>query len=321
MYVNAGRRDGMKKLISLITVLILCFGLAIPVSAASYQTISIGYGENFGDSGFYFDNCIKFSAATMERNLVGVNVITLKKGSTVTFFNSYAPDPEDGAAIFLIPYKKAKAFGVAGEDGCVSIKGNHFVDAGYVFGQYEYGYITKQMTVKAEKLFTNGVDMLDLMSFGQEYHIVLEGTVQPLKAEPTASTVYVNGKNVSFDAYKINDNNFLKLRDLAYVLSGSEKQFNVTWDAENNAILLVRGEEYVTVGGEMTGKGAGVQTPTETDSRILLDGDYISLTAFNIGGNNYFKLRDLGQVFDFEVDWDGAANAIIVDTSKSYTAD
>lgn len=312
----------MKKLFSLILVLVLCFAMAIPVSAADYKSFAIGYGEDFGDgSGFYFDNCIKFSAATVEKNLVGVDVITLKKGSTVTFFNSYEPDPEYGGTIYLVPYQKAKVFGVPGEDGYVSIKGNQFTFADNAFGGYVYGAINKKLTIKADYLFTEGVDMLDLMSYGQEYHIVMEGTVVPLKAEPTASTVYVNGKNVSFDAYKINDNNYLKLRDLAYVLSGSEKQFNVTWDEEANSILLERGKEYVTVGGEMVGKGSGVKTPAETDSYVLLDDDYISLTAFNIDGNNYFKLRDLGKTFDFEVDWDGEANAIVVDTSKSYTED
>ena len=42
---------------------------------------------------------------------------------------------------------------------------------------------------------------------------------------------------------------------------------------------------------------------------------------YEIAGNNYFKLRDVGQMFDFEVDWDGARNAVIIDSTKSYTAD
>ena len=49
-----------------------------------------------------------------------------------------------------------------------------------------------------------------------------------LTAKPTASTVLVNGENVAFDAYNINDNNYFKLRDLAYILSGTEKQFEVS---------------------------------------------------------------------------------------------
>ena len=42
------------------------------------------------------------------------------------------------------------------------------------------------------------------------------------------------------------------------------------------------------------------------------------LTGYNINGNNYFKLRDLGQLFDFNVSWDGELNSIIINTAESY---
>jgi hypothetical protein len=140
-------------------------------------------------------------------------------------------------------------------------------------------------------------------------------------ASPTASTVLVNGKDVKFDAYLINDNNYFKLRDLAYVLSGTEKQFEVSWDGENNAIALTSGRSYTPNGGEMVGKGGGVKTPTVTSSKIFLDGEEISLTAYNIEDNNYFKLREIGAAFDFEIDWDAATSTIVIDTSKRYTPD
>ena len=43
--------------------------------------------------------------------------------------------------------------------------------------------------------------------------------------------------------------------------------------------------------------------------------------TYTIKGNNFFKLRDIGMVFDFEVDWDGDRNAVIIDSAKGYTAD
>jgi len=137
-------------------------------------------------------------------------------------------------------------------------------------------------------------------------------------AAPTASTVLVNGKNVAFDAYQIDGSNYFKLRDLAYTLNGTEKQFSVGWDEAANAISLVRNEPYVAVGGEMTGKGGGEATAAPTDSKILLNGFNAQFTAYNIGGNNYFKLRDIGAAINFGVDWDEENNTIAIDTSKDY---
>lgn len=138
-------------------------------------------------------------------------------------------------------------------------------------------------------------------------------------AKPISSTVLVNGENVAFDAYNINGNNYFKLRDLAYILSGTAKQFDVGWDNNNNAISLSRGKAYTAAGGEMTGKGAGDKTAAPTNSKIYLDGNEVQFTAYNIEGNNYFKLRDIGAAFDFGVDWDGAKNTIAINTANSYT--
>jgi len=142
-----------------------------------------------------------------------------------------------------------------------------------------------------------------------------------LVARPTSATVIVNGEEVSFDAYNILGNNFFKLRDLAYVLSGTEKQFGVDFDLDSNTILLTHEEEYTEVGGEMAGKGTDNKTPRSTASRILLDGEEVSFTAYNIEGNNYFMLRDIAATFDFSVEWDAENTTIIIDTSAGYTAE
>ena len=71
----------------------------------------------------------------------------------------------------------------------------------------------------------------------------------------------------------------------------------------------------------MTGKGGGAKEATPTDSRIFLDGREVQFTAYNIDGNNYFKLRDIGEAFSFGVDWDDDRNTIVIDTSKGYSLD
>ena len=125
-------------------------------------------------------------------------------------------------------------------------------------------------------------------------------------ARPTQSRIIVDGEQKSFDAYNINGNNFFKLRDLAYILNGTSKQFAVEWDGVNNAISLISGKAYTIVGGEMTGKGEGNKIVNPTSSELFIDGEEILLTAYHIEGNNYFKLREIAAIIDFEVDWSEA---------------
>jgi len=140
-----------------------------------------------------------------------------------------------------------------------------------------------------------------------------------LTAKPTASKILVNGETVAFDAYNISDNNYFKLRDLAYVLNGTEKQFEIGYDDATKAITLTSGQAYTPNGSELVGKGDGVKTPKPTASKIYLDGEEVNFTVYIIEGNNYFKLRDVGEAFGFGVDYDSATKTIAIDTSKAYT--
>lgn len=139
-----------------------------------------------------------------------------------------------------------------------------------------------------------------------------------LVAKPTNSMVMVNGKKVAFDAYSINGNNYFKLRDLAYILNGTKKQFDVVWDEIKNAITLTSGKSYTVVGGEMQGKGTGDKRPIPSNSMIYLDGKEAAFTAYSIEGNNYFKLRDIASRFNFGVDYDESTKAISINTDAVY---
>ncbi len=138
------------------------------------------------------------------------------------------------------------------------------------------------------------------------------------EAQATASKVYVDGKETSFEAYNIADNNYFKIRDVAMAINGSEKQYNVTWDNEKKAINLLKNTPYTVAGGEFSKGGAKVMPAQATTSHTLLDGELFGFTSYTIGDSNYYMLRDLGEVFDFAVEWDAATNSIHIDTTKSY---
>ena len=49
---------------------------------------------------------------------------------------------------------------------------------------------------------------------------------------------------------------------------------------------------------------------------VYVDGVIVSLEAYNIGGSNYVKLRDIGKAVNFNVYWDGAVQ---IDSKSSYS--
>ena len=52
---------------------------------------------------------------------------------------------------------------------------------------------------------------------------------------------------------------------------------------------------------------------------VKTDFDAITLTDAGNSGHTYFKIRDLGKYLGFEVTWDSAKGAIVIDTTKPYS--
>jgi len=139
---------------------------------------------------------------------------------------------------------------------------------------------------------------------------------KPASANPSKAQVYVNDELVDFDAFMIEGNNYFKLRDLAYALRGTRTEFEVEWDETSNAIILTTLSLYTPVGGELGGRQKAATTASPTRAKVYWDGREVYITAYNIGGNNYFKLRDVGELFDFGVKW--RDSKVIIDTSREY---
>lgn len=138
-------------------------------------------------------------------------------------------------------------------------------------------------------------------------------------ASPTSSRILIDGKQVSFDAYNINGNNYFKLRDIAYSLLGSDKQFNVTWDGNLNAVNIFSNSVYEKIGGEMALSNDNSKKSCDLSiQKFYLNSKECGVTAYLINGNNYLKLRDLGKLLDFGVTWDNNTQTILIETSKGY---
>lgn len=145
--------------------------------------------------------------------------------------------------------------------------------------------------------------------------------IETKTAVPTAASVTINGDIQAFQAYNIDGYNYFKLRDIAMAITSTDKQFEIGYDAANNAVSLTNGQAYTPVGGELSTTWDSAESPAGfSKSTVFLDGrQLIRLSAFLIGGNNYIRLRDIGAAIDFGVNWDGTTKTILIDTTSSYS--
>lgn len=136
------------------------------------------------------------------------------------------------------------------------------------------------------------------------------------EAQKSFQPFELDGKEVKIGGYLINSNNYYKLRDLAALLNGTDKQFNVIFDNEKKQIALELGKPYEKLDTDLQEMKHDKATAKMVTNTILVDGKEVDLKAAFIDKNNYVKLRDLGTVVGFLVGYNKETKTIVVDTKS-----
>lgn len=186
--------------------------------------------------------------------------------------------------------------------GAVDTKGNLLVP----FNYNQPGHADK---------FDNGLIMVQRASDNKLVVLKLTGSTSneavltPLyNAKPSLTKIIADSESTSVNAYNIGGYNFYKIRDLQYVCANTECAFTADWDEVNQAIELMTGkpETFDNISAVvLLPKNAAPSSAT-----IYKDGERLSLTAYNIDGYTYFKLRDIGDLFGFEPIWNESDGSI-----------
>lgn len=130
-------------------------------------------------------------------------------------------------------------------------------------------------------------------------------------------SLIVDGKMTAGEVYNVGGSNFINLRDLAYVLNGTESQFSVNWDSKTNTVIIQTGEGYESNGSELKSSNTNIlSADVMSGNTILIDG-YTQQSGYNINGCNYVKLQDLCLLLGFALDYNASKNAVIMTSMTS----
>ncbi len=124
----------------------------------------------------------------------------------------------------------------------------------------------------------------------------------------------VDGQEVEVSGYTVNDSNYYKIRDIAMVLRTTDSKFNVEWDETLSAVSVTTGEKYEIIGGELSEDDGSSLNVEQNSAPIYVDGEEHEFLSYNINGSTYFKIRDIGDMAGFGVDWDGDTQTVVIRT-------
>ena len=167
-------------------------------------------------------------------------------------------------------------------------------------------YVDKYSNNLLENGYPNRTKILDFIA---SYDVVNE-----ISATISSASIIVNGEKAILNGYNVNDSNYFKIRDIAMLLRNTSKKFNVEWDGANEAIKIIPETDYVVMGGELSNDATGSFKVVENSTPIYVKNKRTAITAYNINGSSYFKIRDIADATGFEIEWNEASQSINIIT-------
>lgn len=303
--------------LALLTFLLAISGGAVEVNQDSYISVDNVSLSNTMEDGCGVYGCQDHTTVTILEDIVWVNLYYLdfdtntyepcsflggdnEKAPVIDYSNLQVTHQTSGAVMNI------EEFAVALQNGSILGEDCH-INAGGSFTVY-----CETAVIVLESCALNGESDV-------AYINIRHWESSDLVATGSLVDVMLDGQAMELSAYNIEGNNYFKLRDIAALVSGSSKEFEVAWNGE--MVEMISGMAYTPVGGENeTNLMADTEAVFSADG-MMKDGTPIEATIYAIDGYNYIKLRDLAELFDFNVIWDSETATIVIDTTSSYTAD
>lgn len=137
-------------------------------------------------------------------------------------------------------------------------------------------------------------------------------------AVPSNAKLIVNNNEIALDAYQIGGSNYFRLRDIAMAINGSKTNFDISYDANNNTMNILRQTSYTPIGNELTTGSLDPVVAIRSGTLVYEGKTHYPIKAYNIGGSNYFGLRELSKIIDMNLQWDEKNQSIFVDSNEVY---
>ena len=130
------------------------------------------------------------------------------------------------------------------------------------------------------------------------------------KVRVSPQKLIADGQSIECEKYNIDGSNYFKLRDMAMLLRGTAACFGISFDTKNKTVYVQKGAEYEPVGTELIAGEDHSDSCVASVWALFVDGEPVEVSTYNIGGSNFYKLRDMGSALGFAVDYDRRATPL-----------
>lgn len=179
-------------------------------------------------------------------------------------------------------------------------------DVATVYGITKYTYTPKYFPgfkdkTKIYKIVFNG-KIYYVTDQGHIPFTYYPGSKYSKKVTSKTKKLWVHGTTKSLESYCINNMDYFKLDDIAQMMAGTNKSFDVKYDKAKRAILINSMSQYkgkTTTMKKGDGKKRKAVVP---DDSIVWDGQVIGISCYKINGSYYVSVWEMAALTDSRIE-------------------
>ena len=153
-----------------------------------------------------------------------------------------------------------------------------------IINDNDFGIVTK--TVDGEN---EDADITDYVYNALDKTYTLEGEIRnpviSIEENTEPAQVWVLSENTSYE--------YVMIRNLAKKLSGTDRNFDVSFNVEDKTVNITKNRDYIETGIENIYEVLTEKPSTESEWTLKIDGNDTKINLYNINGYNYVKLSDI----------------------------
>jgi len=191
---------------------------------------------------------------------------------------------------------------------------------GYEYEPWHLRYIGVEL---ATAVFDSG------LSYDEYFTRFIDVEEKAITVLPKTNTVFVDNNSFNFNTYDIDGTSYYRIRDIAQILGGTKKKFEIYWDSENKSMHFHTGMEqhdltdenpdeadHIAPANEISAESnlEAIVTAPPSPLKTYVNGEEACFIYYEADGYNYLSMEDISRILNLSVTIEPASGYIAINT-------
>ncbi|MDO5717058.1 MAG: hypothetical protein Q4Q17_04590 [Tissierellia bacterium] len=128
--------------------------------------------------------------------------------------------------------------------------------------------------------------------------------------------INVDGSAEQTPCYIFEQENYIKLRDLAALLQHTSGKIGLDYSVDKKEIYILPGKDYTPLSTDLMSLKKEASAEQKSTWNLYINQEQIKAKALLVDGHHFYRLRDLAEKLHLKISYDKDLHTVFIETSK-----